>query len=100
MIKTHRVGSVTFGSILIVLGVLLTLHVFVPALTYANIMQFWPVTFIVLGCEVLFANIRSEKVAFRYDGWSIFFLFSVLIFAGCMGVLDYYLINWPEYVGW
>ena len=91
MIKTHRVGSITFGSILIVLGVLLTLHVFIPALSYSSIMQFWPVTLIVLGCEVLFANIRSHKVEFRYDGWSIFFLFSVLFFAGCMGILDYWL---------
>lgn len=97
MTRTHRVGSITFGSILIILGILLTVHIFVPSLTYTSIMQFWPVTFIVLGCEVLFANIRSEKVAFRYDGWSIFFLFTVLIFAGCMGILDYCLVHWPEY---
>lgn len=98
MTKTHRVGSITLGIILILFGILLLTSIFVPALTYANILQFWPVTFILLGCEILFANFRSEKVHFRYDGWSILFLFFVLIFSTSMGILDYCVTHFPQYI--
>lgn len=96
--KTHKVGTITFGSILIVLGIMLTLHIFFPAISYTVILNFWPVTLILLGIEILIANFRSEKVTFVYDGWSIFFLFSILGFTMCMGILDSILVNIPEYI--
>lgn len=94
--KSHKVGTVTFGTILIVLGVLLILHVFIPALSYTVILDFWPSVLILLGIEILAANFRSEKAAFIYDGWSIFFLFLTLGFTMCMGILDYILVNLPN----
>lgn len=95
--KTHKVGTITFGCILIVIGVLLLLHLFIPALNYSVILNFWPVTLILLGIEILIANARSEKTAFVYDGWSIFLMFMILCFTACMGVLDWILVNLPDY---
>ncbi|MGN0153303.1 MAG: LiaF transmembrane domain-containing protein [Lachnospiraceae bacterium] len=96
--KTHKVGTITFGSILILLGILLILHLFLPALSYTAILNFWPVTLILLGLEILVSNFRSEKTAFVYDGWSIFFLFMTLGFTMCMAILDCVLVNLPEYI--
>lgn len=96
--KTHRVGTITFGCILIALGVLLIVHLFVPKLTYTVILNYWPVTLILLGIEILVANSRSEKTAFTYDGWSIVLLFLILGFTMCMGILDWILVNVPEHI--
>lgn len=91
--KIHRVGSITFGTILIVLGILLLLRLIIPAITYIAILNFWPVTLILLGFEVLIANMRSGQVVFQFDGWSIFFLFMVLGFTMCIGIMDYILLH-------
>ncbi len=96
--KTHRVGTITFGCILIVLGVLLIVHLFVPKLTYTAILNYWPVTLILLGIEILVANSRSEKTAFTYDGWSIVLMFLILGFTMCMGILDWMLVNLPNHI--
>ncbi|MCM1158085.1 MAG: DUF5668 domain-containing protein [Bacteroidales bacterium] len=98
--KTHKVGTITFGCVLIVLGILLILHLFIPALTYTAILNYWPVTLILLGIEILMANFRSEKVTFTYDGWSILLMFMVLGFTMCMGILDWMLVNLPQHVNW
>lgn len=95
--KTHKIGTFTFGLILITLGVLLVLHIFIPALSYTAILNFWPVVLILLGIEILIANFRSDHVTFIYDGWSIFFLFMTLGFTMCMGILDFILVNIPEH---
>lgn len=96
--KTHRVGTITFGCILIVLGVLLIVHLFVPNLTYTAILNYWPVTLILLGIEILVANFRSEKETFTYDGWSIVLMFLILGFTMCMGILDWILVNVPNHI--
>ena len=92
-LKIHRVGSITFGTILIALGILLLLRLIIPTLTYTAILDFWPVTLILLGIEVLIANMRSEQVIFQFDGWSVFFLFMVLGFTMCIGMMDYILVH-------
>lgn len=96
--RTHRVGTITFGCILIVLGILLLIRLFVPELNYTIILNYWPVALILLGIETLVANFRSKKVTFVYDGWSIFLLFVVLCFTTCMGILDWIMVNLPNYV--
>ncbi len=95
--KTRRVGTTTFGCVLILLGVLLILQLFVPALNYTVILDFWPVTLILLGIEILLANAHSETTKFIYDGWSIVLMFLILGFSTCMGIADYILIHLPQY---
>ena len=33
-VRTHRVGSITLGSALVLFGILFLVHLFVPVLTY------------------------------------------------------------------
>lgn len=52
-IRIRRVGSVTFGTILILTGVLFLVHLVFPSFPYFQIYRFWPVILILLGIEVL-----------------------------------------------
>lgn len=51
-ITIRRVGSVTFGVVLILIGSLFLAHMFFPQ-HYFYIYKFWPVILILLGIEVL-----------------------------------------------
>ena len=52
-IRVRRLGSVTFGIVLISTGILLLVNAILPALNLALVFRFWPVVLIALGIEVL-----------------------------------------------
>lgn len=99
-IRVRRVGTVTFGMVLVVTGVLFLLKLFLPALDYGVIVHFWPVILIGLGVEVLAGcrwktfEIRNEmghlveqsKVV--YDVPAILLTIVVTGFSLCMGIVD------------
>jgi len=87
--KTHRVGTVTLGGILIVFGILLLLCQIFPTLNYGLILRLWPVVLIALGVEVLLANKRSSKVEFIYDKGAVVLLLLMSIFTVFMAWVDY-----------
>ena len=41
-IRIHRVGSVTFGLVLVATGVVFLFGLFFPRLDYRLVLQFWP----------------------------------------------------------
>lgn len=100
-IRIRRVGSVTFGVVLIVTGILFLLHMFLPNLNYVMIFRFWPVILILLGLEVLAGTrhksfdvldgqgkvIEQNKTV--YDVAAIFLTVVMTCFAICMGMLDW-----------
>ncbi len=43
-VRTHRVGSITLGSALVLFGILFLVHLFVPVLTYEIIFHIWHVS--------------------------------------------------------
>ena len=49
-VRTHRVGSITLGSALVLFGILFLVHLFVPVLTY----------------EIIFHRSRCGNPAGRY----------------------------------
>ena len=55
-IRIRRVGSITFGVVLVVTGILFLVEQFLPKLDYRNVFLFWPVILIMLGIEVLLAS--------------------------------------------
>jgi len=87
--RTHRVGTVTLGCILIIFGILFLLRLILPALSYEFIFQLWPSMLIMLGVEVLIANMRSEKVEFIYDKGAVFLMIMLSLFALFMAAVDY-----------
>lgn len=100
-IRIRRVGSVTFGIVLIVTGILFLVHLFLPRLDYGVIFQFWPLMLITLGIEVLLGTrqktyeIRNEKGQIVeqskviYDVSAIFLTLVLTGFSMFMGMIDF-----------
>lgn len=90
VIRTRRVGSVSFGLTLIVFGVLFLVHMAVPALDYDAIFRCWPVVFVFLGMEILVENHKSNAAGYRfvYDFPAVLMMFLLLFFAMMLAVVD------------
>jgi len=91
--RNRRVGTLTFGIILIGIGVLFVTHLFFPAaISYSLISRLWPVALILLGIEVLAAYIVNKEDKITYDGWAVFLMIVIIIMvcaiAGCQLLLD------------
>ncbi|MDC7287871.1 DUF5668 domain-containing protein [Blautia schinkii] len=87
--KTHRVGSYTFGGMLIIAGTLMLIRIFIPQLSYDIISRCWPVVFISLGIEILVANFRSTKIKFVYDAPAIFLMLVIVVFTIGMACAEF-----------
>lgn len=94
-VRIHRVGTVTFGCMLLLFGVLFLVHIFLPELDYETIFRCWPCIFILLGLEVLIGNRKAgemaeegQKVQFVYDKGAILLLICMTFFAMAMAVAD------------
>ncbi|MCI8863464.1 MAG: hypothetical protein HFI20_13430 [Lachnospiraceae bacterium] len=98
IIHIHRVGSVTFGLVLVVMGVLCLLRLIFPLLDYELIFRLWPVVFICLGVEVLISSRRPERRVV-YDGAAIFLLILLILFAMSMAGMDWIFTHYPECSG-
>lgn len=97
-IHIHRVGTVTFGLVLVVMGALCLLRLFFPVLNYELIFRLWPAVFICLGIEVLLSS-RSPERRIVYDGAAIFLLVLLVLFAMCMAGMDWIFTHYPECSG-
>lgn len=85
----RRVGTFTAGLILVCFGILFITHLIVPAFSYFSIFQFWPIVFVLLGAEMLYANFRREEVT--YDTGAIFLVILMAIFAMVMAGADLFI---------
>lgn len=104
-IRVHRVGSVTFGIVLVVMGVLFLLHVFFPRMDYEMIFHFWPLILISLGVEALLGGSRKsieirdgegklvEQSKVVYDMAAIVLIMVLTLFAMLMGMMDWAVIH-------
>ncbi len=97
-IRIHRVGTVTFGIVLVVLGVLCLLRLIFPVLNYELIFRLWPMVFICLGIEVLVGS-RRPKDRMIYDGAAIFLLILLVLFAMSMAGMDWIFAHYQECPG-
>ncbi|MDD3368761.1 MAG: hypothetical protein PHP50_07740 [Lachnospiraceae bacterium] len=97
MIRTHRIGTLTFGCMLIVFGFLFLIHLIVPSLSYLWIFRLWPCIFIFLGVEVLM-SLGKENVRFVYDKAAVFLMMALTFFAMCMACADWIFMKEAEYI--
>ena len=78
-VRTHRVGSITTGIILISFGIMFVLHLFLDMISYEMIYRLWPIMLIGLGIEVLLSNFSKDKIV--YDKAAILLMFVISFFA-------------------
>lgn len=93
-VRSRRIGTLTMGLSLICAGVLFAVHLFIPGiLTYYYIFRLWPLILIMLGAEVLIANVRNRDEKIIYDGWAIFIMVLTMALAGtlagCQILIEY-----------
>lgn len=88
MKKERRIGTITFGIVLVVLGILLCVSMFTNILDVRTIIRFWPVIFIILGIEILIYSLNKE-IQIKYDVWGILLTIFIVFSAGIMGIIDY-----------
>lgn len=67
-IRIRRVGSVTFGIVLVITGVIFLLQQLFPNLNYVIIFRFWPVILIGLGIEVLLGSRQKNVEVLNEEG--------------------------------
>ena len=97
--RTHKVGTLTLGIMLIFFGILFLVHLFGGLLSYRLIFDLWPVTFICLGGEVLLSLIPKTQQHFQLDGKAVVLLAVLLLFAMAMAGVDTCL-RWAELYGY
>ena len=90
-VKERRVGTFTFGTVLVICGALMLAAVFFPDLYMTLAMQLSPLILVSLGAEVLLANRREGR--FRYDWVGMVLCFvlvtAALVFFGIAWCLVY-----------
>lgn len=82
--RTWRVGTISMGLTLILLGIFLVLSQLLDWKPAYALLGWWPVILIVLGFEILVFLLRSkdEQPIVKYDIFSIFFVGVI----GCIGI--------------
>lgn len=100
-IRVRRVGTVTFGIVLIVTGILFLIHLAIPAFHYYVVYRFWPLTLITLGIEVLLGSRQKsyeivnpqgevvEQNKMVYDVPAILLMIVLTFFSMCMAMVDF-----------
>lgn len=95
-VRIRRVGTITFGCMLLLFGVLFLIHIFVPQLDYEMIFRFWPCILICLGTEVLIGNHKASgtsgeggRVQFVYDKTAILLTICITFFSMVMAAADF-----------
>ena len=81
--RTRRVGTLTLGFALIVVGVCLCIYLFWPSFNIFFVMKLVPLLLVVLGAELLWFTFRRPDERIRYDFLST--VMCALIFIGAFG---------------
>ena len=70
----RRVGTFTFGMVLVVSGLAMLVSMFFPQLEFTWLLQLSPLALISLGVETLLAARGSERVKYDWVGMLLSFL--------------------------
>lgn len=96
--RVHRVGSVTMGLSLIIIGLTTVIYLFFPEIDYRFLAKFSPLILVGIGVEVLLANAQSDTICFKYDLFSGIVCFLLITFSLSMAafvtVMQQYLNNY------
>ena len=92
----RRVGTLTLGVVLILMGGAFIAHLVLPVLSLKILLNFWPVVLILLGIETLVSYFVNKQERLRYDVWSIVIMIVLVGFSTCMGWAQFLLERFPQ----
>lgn len=91
--KLRRVGTFTFGLLILVVGVVMLVQILVPSFDAFAVAKFAPAALVLLGIEILIYSARPD-VKLKYDLLSVILVFVISLGAG--GLFTLYDI-WNNY---
>ena len=89
MIKGRRVGTITSGIILVIVGTVFLLRLLYPDIRYSVVASMWPIVLILLGIEIIVAYVINKEEVIKYDFGAIFILIMLSVFTMSMGCMEY-----------
>ncbi len=86
--KEKRVGTYTFGAMLIIIGISVLIMTFTKFDFFRYLLMVWPIVLIGLGVEILYLNSKSN-IKIKVDLLSIVFMVIVLFFTAIFSFGNY-----------
>ncbi len=87
-IKVKKVGRLTFGITLILLGISVFIQSIVSLEILRYVLMMWPLIFISLGIEVIYYS-KKEQIDLKYDVWGIILIFIILTSVTIFSAINY-----------
>ncbi len=87
--KEKRVGTYTFGVMLIIIGISVLIMTFTKFDFFKYLLMLWPIVLIGLGIEILYLNSKSN-VKVKIDLISIILMGIVLFFTAIFSLGNYF----------
>lgn len=87
--KEKRVGTYTFGVMLILIGISVIIMTFTKLDLVKYILMLWPVVLIGFGIEIIYLNSKSD-IKVKIDFASIVLICAVLFFTGIFSIGNYF----------
>lgn len=84
--KLRRVGTFTFGLLILVVGVVMLVQILVPSFDAFTVAKFAPAALVLLGVEILVYSARPN-VKLKYDFLSVVMIFVISLGAGGLATL-------------
>lgn len=90
--KERRVGTFTFGAVLVICGILMLVSMFFPNLDMTLALQLSPLILVSLGVEVLLSARSGGKIRYDWVGMVLCFVLvtAALVFFGVAWCLVYH----------
>ena len=90
--RDRRVGTFTFGAVLVICGALMLVSMFFPSLDLTLALQLSPLILVCLGVEVLLASRSGGKIRYDWVGMVLCFVLvtAALVFFGIAWCLVYH----------
>lgn len=86
--KSKRIGTLTFGIMLILFGIVMILQIFIKTDIFRYVLTLWPLIFISLGIEAIYYACKID-IKIKYDVWAVILTFMVLGFGLLFGIANY-----------
>ncbi|KAF5056925.1 hypothetical protein DSECCO2_362240 [anaerobic digester metagenome] len=98
-VRERRVGTFTFGIVLVIAGLTMTSALFFPSLDFQLLMKLSPAVLILLGIEVLLSTRKGGRI--KYDWLGMLLCFVIVILALGVFFTSWAMIHFPkEYLCW
>lgn len=76
--RERRVGTFTFGIVLVIAGIAMTAALFFPSLDFRLFLKLSPAVLILLGTEVLLSTRKSGRIKYDWLGMLLCFVLVML----------------------